>query len=256
MRERWLTVGPVRLFATEQGGGAPFIFLHGGLADHRAVLPIVGPLAKELRLILPDQRGSGRSWSSEPLTFDTLADDLARWLDHLGLEQCIVGGISSGSGVAVRFALRHPQRTRALVVLYPVYAGVEVGYTPEQRSAFAAMDAVASQAVSDGIEVLRPLYFEHLPEPMAERAWSIASEFEPGGVVATSRFVASGVQPFDAAEDLRRIGAPTLLVRGNDAQHPSVVSDLYARWISDCSVAPAGAEPTSVIGNFCLGLDE
>lgn len=255
MRELWVSDGSVRLYAAEEGDGSPLVFLHGGLADHRAVRPIVGSLADVLRVITPDQRGSGRSWSSGRLTFETLADDVARLLDELGLDECIVGGVSSGSGAAVHFALRHPDRTRALVVLQPVYAGARIGYTREQAEAFAAMDAVASRAVEEGIDVLRSLYFGHLPEEIAQRAWRLASEFDPASVVATSHFVASGEQPFDDEEDLHRIVAPVLLVRGNDPQHPPAVSDLYARAIPDCTVVSSGTDPVATIREFCLGLD-
>lgn len=251
MRDIWIQDRSVRLFAREDGEGPPLVFLHGGLADHRAVWPIVGSLVDDLRVITPDVRGSGRSWSGESLTFDTLADDVARLLDHLDLEDCVVGGVSSGSGVVVRFALRHPERTRGLAVLYPVYAGAEVGYTEEQVAAFTAMDAVAGRALAEGIEVLRPLYFGHLPPEVAERAWALASEFDPASVVATSRFVASGAQPFETARELGQIEAPTLLVRGNDPQHPASVSALYQDRIPNCIVAPAETEPAAAILEFC-----
>ena len=256
MREIWVSDGSVRLFVVEEGDGFPLLFLHGGLADHRAVRPIVGSLTDSLRVITPDQRGSGRSWSSGPLTFDLLADDLVRVLDDLDLDQCVVGGVSSGSGTALRFALRHPDRTRGLVVVHPVYAGSEVGFTEEQTAAFGAMDAVASRALEEGIEVLRPLYFGHLPETIAERAWTLASEFDPASVVATSRFVASGEQPFHAAQDLRRLDSPALLIRGNDPQHPPGVSDLYESAMPNCTSLSAESEPGPAIRAFCRGIDD
>ena len=157
MSEIWLTEAGVRLFALEQGDGPVLVFLHGGLASHEAVLPMVSPLADRCRVVTPDVRGSGRSWWSEPLTFDRLSEDLLRLLDHLGVEHALVGGVSSGSGPAVHFALHHPERTRGLLVVWPVYAGTDAGYTPAQAEAFAGMDAVASRAVSEGSDVVRPM---------------------------------------------------------------------------------------------------
>lgn len=252
MREIWLTDGPVRLFAVEDGEGPALVFLHGGLASHRAVLPLVGPLTDRYRVITPDLRGSGRSWSSESLTFDRLADDLLRLLDHLAVEQALVGGISAGSGTAVRFALRHPARTRGLIVVWPVHGGADVGYTSDQAAAFAAMDSVASRAGVEGIEVLRPMYLSRLPEGVGERAWRIASEFDPASVVATSRFIASGAQPFESRRELRAIGVPTLVVRGDDEQHPAEISDVYTASIADCTVRSAtGTDTVQAIRDFC-----
>jgi len=252
MREIWLTDGPVRLFAVEAGEGPALVFLHGGLASHQAVLPLAAPLTDKYRVITPDLRGSGRSWSSESLTFNRLADDILHLLDHLAVEKAFIGGISSGSGTAVRFALRHPERIRGLIVVSPAYGGSDIGYTSSQAAAFAGMDAVASQAIAEGIEVLRPMFYEQLPEGIRERAWQLASEFDPSSVVATSRFIVSGAQPFSSSRELRSIRVPTLLVRGNDEIHPAEVSDVYAASIPDCTVLPAtGTDTVRAIRDFC-----
>ena len=255
MPELWTTDGPTRLFAVELGEGPhrgpTLVFLHGGLADHRAVLPLVHPLEDRVRVVAPDLRASGRSWFPEPPTFVRLSADLVLLLDHLGVEAAFIGGVSSGTGPAVHFALEHPHRTLGLVVIQPVYAGTDVGYTQEQRAAFAAMDAVAGRAVDEGVEVLRELYFSQLPGAMAERAWEIASGFDAASVSATSRFIASGVQPFESAHDLEAIRVPTLLIPGDDPVHPRAVSDLYARSIPGVRVTPAaGPDVPRAIGDF------
>lgn len=248
----WITDGDVRLFAVEDGKGPALVFLHGGLASYQAVLPLVEPLTDQYRVITPDLRGSGRSWASESLTFNRLADDILQLLDHLAVEKALIGGISSGSGTAVRFVLRYPERTRALMVVRPVYAGSDIGYTSGQAAAFASMDAVASRATVEGIEVLRSMYYEQLPEGIREQAWQLASGFDAGSVVATSRFIASGAQPFASSRELRSIRVPTLLVRGDDEIHPAEVSDVYAASISNCTALPAtDVDITSAIRDFC-----
>jgi len=252
MHEIWITDGAVRLFAVEDGEGPALIFLHGGLASHEAVLPLVAPLTDRYRVITPDLRGSGRSWSSASLTFNRLADDILQLLDHLAIEKAFIGGISSGTGTAVHFALRHPERTRGLLVVMPVYAGSDIGYTSGQTAAFAGMDAVASRATVEGIDVLRPMFYERLPEGIRERAWQLASRFDPGSVVATSQHIASGAQPFASSRELRAIQVPTLLVRSDDEIHPAEVSDLYAATISNCTTLPATTtDVTSAIRDFC-----
>jgi pimeloyl-ACP methyl ester carboxylesterase len=76
--------------------------------------------------------------------------------------------------------------------------------------------------------------------------------FDAASVVATSRFVASGAQPFASAADLESLEVPTLLVRGADAMHPAEVSDLYAARIPRCTVSAAGtADVAAAIGAFC-----
>jgi pimeloyl-ACP methyl ester carboxylesterase len=251
MREIWFDAAGVRLFALEDGSGPPVVMLHGGMANHRAARPLVAPLASRYRVVTPDLRASGRSLYGGTLTFDQLADDLAMLLDHLGEARAVVGGVSSGSGVAVRFALRHLGRTAGLIVASPMYAGSHLGYTEAQERAFTEMDAVASRAVEEGVQVLRPLYAK-LPEPVRSKALEMIEGFDPASVVATSRFIASGSQPFETPEDLRSVAVPALLVRGEDAQHPAEVSDLHAEHLPDCRVLPAATrDVAAAIGAFC-----
>ena len=254
MREIWFESGGTRLFAVEDGDGPVLVMLHGGMADHRATRPVVAPLAARFRVITPHVRGNGRSHDAGPLSFNRLADDVAALLDHLGSDRAIVGGVSGGSGVALRFGLRHPARAVALVLVKPIHAGTERGYTAQQAQIFAGMNALASRALAEGVQVLRPLY-ANLPEPIREKALAMLEEFDPGSVVATSRFLASGAQPFAAASDLETLSVPTLLVRGDDAIHPSEVSDLYAASIPNCTVLPATTtDVPAAIDSFCASI--
>jgi hypothetical protein len=75
--------------------------------------------------------------------------------------------------------------------------------------------------------------------------------FDPASVVTTSRFIASGMQPFIAATELADLEMPVLLVRGDDPMHPAVVSDIYAADIRHCEVLPAStSDIPSSIGMF------
>ena len=251
MREVWFESGGVRLFAVEDGAGPALVMLHGGMASHVASLPLVLPLSSGYRVIAPDLRGNGKSVSGAPLTFDQLADDLVALLDHIGVDRAVVGGVSGGSGVALRFALRHPGRLTGLVLVKPVYAGEERGYTEQQKQTFAMMDAVASRALDEGVQVLRPLY-ANLPPDIREKALAMLEGFDAASVVATSHFIASGAQPFASAADLRSLAVPTLLIRGDDPLHPAEVSDLYAENIPGCTVMLAStADVAAEIGAFC-----
>jgi 3-oxoadipate enol-lactonase len=251
VREFWCESEGVRLFAVEDGSGPAIVMLHGGLANHLTALPLIAPLSLRYRIVAPDLRGCGRSWSGAPLTFDRLADDVEVLLDQVGVDRAVVGGVSGGSGVALRFALRRPARIAGLVLVAPIYAGEQRGYTQQQKATFGMMDAVAGRALDDGVQVLRPLY-ANLPPPMRDKAFAMLDGFDAASVVATSHFIASGAQPFTSAGDLGSLHTPTLLVRGDDPLHPSEVSDLYAANIPTCTVAPASTtDVAAAIGAFC-----
>lgn len=254
MRAHWFYSNGVRLFASEDGDGPVVVMLHGPMGSHEAVLGTVSPLASRFRVITPDLRGSGRSHFGGSLTFDQLAGDIGALLDAIGIERAIVGGVSAGSGVALRFALGQPTRVLGLVLIQPPYAGEERGYSSQQRELFAATDAVASRAINEGVQVLRPLY-SNLPPEVRERALAMLDSYEPASVAASSRFIASGAQPFSSEAELQSLQMPVLLVRGDDAVHPPEVSDLYAANMVNCTVLPAGSpEVAGELARFCDAL--
>ena len=253
MRELWFERAGVRLFASDFGAGELIVMLHGGMASHVAVLPLVTPLAPGYRIIAPDLRGSGRSRSGATLTFDHLFRDLEALLDHVGADEAVVGGLSGGAGVALGFALRFPERVSRLVLVQPVYAGEAIGYTEQQREAFEAMDALASRAPAEGVKVLQPLY-EALPPDIRAGALAMLAGFDAASVAATSRWMVSGAQPFASQADLRALRMPTLLIRGDDPMHPASVSDLYAEQIPRCVSLPTSTP--DVPGAIRSFLDE
>jgi pimeloyl-ACP methyl ester carboxylesterase len=238
----WFERAGIRLFAVERGAGVPVIFLHGGLADHRAAQHVAGATAAPpYRLITPDLRGAGRSRHPGPLTWADLADDVAALACHLGVARAVVGGSSFGAGCAVAVALRHPALVAALVLVTPAYGGAELGLAPAQAAAMAAMDAAGRRCPREGITALHPL-FAALPDPLRARARAMVDGFDPASVAATTAFMASGAQPFAAATELAAIAAPVLLVPGTDPTHPPEVAAVFRRHLRDCTVhaiAPA-----------------
>jgi pimeloyl-ACP methyl ester carboxylesterase len=226
--EHFLDRDGTRLYAVSTGTGRPVVLIHGGLATHLLWLRLAGHLADRYRLILPDLRGSGRSHHAGPLTWADLADDVAALIRHLGHDRAVVGGASFGAGVAVAVALRHPEVCEALLVLHPAYGGADLGLTPLQQQAMAAMDAAGSRAPAEGVAVLFPM-FDALPAEMRDRARAVAATYDPASVAASTAFMASGAQPFASGADLAAIDVPALLVPGVDPYHPPEVAAVYRR---------------------------
>lgn len=113
----------IRFHFEESSAGVPFVFQHGLGGDTRQITELYVP-PPGMRLITLDCRAHGATQplgDTGMLRFDTLADDIVALLDHLGLAQVIVGGISMGAGVALNLALRYPQRVRAIVLVRPAW---------------------------------------------------------------------------------------------------------------------------------------
>jgi 3-oxoadipate enol-lactonase len=100
------------------GDGAPVVFSHGLLMDHEMFAPQVDALRSQYRVITWDERCHGLTEATvDPFTYWDSADDLAGLLDHLGIRRAVIGGMSQGGMLSLRFALRYPGRAIALVLM-------------------------------------------------------------------------------------------------------------------------------------------
>jgi pimeloyl-ACP methyl ester carboxylesterase len=122
----------------EDTGGTigPVVLAHGLLMDHEMFAPQIAARPSGLRIITWDARCHGETETTEdPFTYWDLADDLRGLLDHLGIERAVIGGMSQGGFVALRFALKYPERVKALILL-DTQAGAE---DPEKIATYQAM---------------------------------------------------------------------------------------------------------------------
>jgi len=113
-----------RLAYETVGEGMPFVLLHGILLDAHINRELATRFAVEgYRVILLDLLGHGRSdKSSDPKDHraDFYADQVIGLLDHLGIEQAMVGGVSLGCIVSLHVAAKAPQRVAGLFLEMPV----------------------------------------------------------------------------------------------------------------------------------------
>lgn len=111
--------GPVEY--TESGAGPVVLVCHGAPGGYDQAALLGRDLAQHgFRVIAPSRPGFLRTPLETGLLFDDQADALAALLDELHAPRASVLGFATGAQVAIRFALRHPGRTDALVLLAPV----------------------------------------------------------------------------------------------------------------------------------------
>src|ERR1039457_3994931 len=104
----------------ELGEGEPMLIVHGAECGFDQGLDMTGAMAgRGYRLIVPSRFGYLRSTMPDNPTTATQADAYVQLLDHLGIGKGVVLGISAGPGSSMQFAIRHPDRCRALVLLAP-----------------------------------------------------------------------------------------------------------------------------------------
>ena len=111
-------IGDIQIHYEEYGEGPPLIMILGLGQDTATWEFQVSDLSEHFRLILLDNRDSGRSSSSpESYTTETMAGDILGLMDHLGMARAHVLGTSMGGMIAQQVALMAPERVISLVLV-------------------------------------------------------------------------------------------------------------------------------------------
>ncbi len=207
-------VNGISLYYEEHGSGQPLVLLHGGLAAGSTYAPILPELARGRRVVLVDLQAHGHTADADrPLRYETMADDIAGLVGHLGLEQADVMGYSLGGATALRTAIQHPELVRRLVIVAVPFR--RDGWYPES---LAGMDQMGSQ-LSDMLKQ-GPLYELYASAAPRVQDWPVLLD-KTGELLR---------RDYDWSAELTRISAPVMLVYGDaDAVRPAHIVDFYAR---------------------------
>jgi pimeloyl-ACP methyl ester carboxylesterase len=206
-------VNGISLYYEEHGSGQPLILLHGGYGTGEMYAPILPSLASGRRVVTVDLQGHGRTADVDrPLRFQTMGDDIAALIGHLGLARADVMGCSLGAGVALRAAIQHPDLVRRLVIVsHPVRHD---GWFPESLAGFDQMGPAFAEAMKQS-----PIY--EIYSRVAPRAedWPVLV-----GKMGTMLR-----QDYDWSAEVEKITAPVMLVYGDaDSVRPAHIAEFYA----------------------------
>ena len=131
VEEGYINVDESSLYYKTIGEGEPLIVLHGGPGfDHQTLMPYVGELGKDIKVILYDQRGTGKSKGivdSTTINIDTFIDDIETIRNHFKLDKINLAGVSWGGILAQFYGVRHPDKLNSLI-LFSTAASQEMLY--------------------------------------------------------------------------------------------------------------------------------
>jgi len=213
---------PVALYHTAEGSGSTLILGHGFGGSARNFRPQSRALRDRYRVVLHDARGHARSdapTDAAQYAPECFVADLANLLDTAGVATAVVGGLSMGASIALRFALAHPERVRALVLASFPASSAGGGFAGSARAFADCIDREGLAAAGErfvwgagsglderGAALVRQGFLEHPPHALAH---------------ILREFLAEQPSVETLAPELCALRIPTLVVAG-ERDHASL----------------------------------
>lgn len=228
------------------GSGRPFIWLHGmlGSVESDSVYSMVdfNRVSKIASVIRYD--ACGKSVTGD-YSWDGITNELFNLVNYYKFEPMILGGTSMGSGTAIHFAVRYPERVKALILVTPPPAW-------EKRNSVKALyNKIVSKADHSGNpEFMRKLISMNpdVPDFFEQEnpgTWDRLLEFRLGFERSYYPQIYRGgaASDFPAPEEIEKIKVPTLIAAfPDDLNHPLEIAQTLNNLI-------AGSEMV-VISNY------
>ena len=221
----------------------PIVLLHAFPLSSAMWQAQIEEFSKDYEVFAPDFRGIGKtSGFTDKPSLQSLADDLAHWLEELGMYGPItLCGLSMGGYVALEFARQFPQFLGALI-LCDTRADADSQETKKSRNEmieFAKTSAGRAIAHKMLPKLLGETTLRENPR-IAQKAKEIAS---PNSGENLAELIAAMRDRRDSTDFLSEITVPTLVLGGSEdaVSPPGVMAEMAARIPSARHIVIEGA---------------
>lgn len=106
-----------------EGNSRKLILLHGNVSAGGFYLPLMNSLKDKFDIVAPDINGYGKT-EATPINAETglldWAEDVDALAEALGFDKFILTGWSLSGGIAMKYAIEHPEKLEALVLISPM----------------------------------------------------------------------------------------------------------------------------------------
>ncbi|EWS99772.1 hypothetical protein N865_20905 [Intrasporangium oryzae NRRL B-24470] len=217
----------IDIYYEVQGEGSPLVLIPYLAADQACYAFQVADYAKHFTCYTVDLRGAGLSGKPEgSYTTELLADDVAGFMQAVGLERAHVMGLSLGAATGMWLAAKHPQRITSLSLhsawdKTDPYLSAVVGTWRTMAKELESVTDMVIQGIfpwcfTPELYAAKPEYIESLADFVRGR---------PMPPVDAFMRQSDAVLSHDATGVLDRITAPTLLTFG---EHDQCTSPRFA----------------------------
>lgn len=213
-------INGINMYYEVHGQGEPFVLIMGSFGSLEAWILQIQAFQQYYKVIVFDNRGIGRTDKSpEPYSIATMADDTVGLLDHLGIENAHVLGMSLGGPVAQDVAISYPDRVKKLILVCSMAGaegtrlhldmlralGIQNG---SQRIDFRNVDFVQIMTAT----VALAFNDKSLSDSLSAQAETWFKQFDTDGFIKQWEAVTS----YNALDRLHKIRARTLVITGTE----------------------------------------
>lgn len=142
----------IELYYQKKGNGEPFLFLHGNGENSSYFKNQIDYFQSKYHVIALDTRGHGKSPRDDaPFTIEQFSCDLYDFMKIHAISNAVILGFSDGANIAMKFAMKHPDMLKALILnggnLNPkgvkrtTQIPIEIGYKIARKFAAKSADA-------------------------------------------------------------------------------------------------------------------
>lgn len=191
-----VAVNGMQMYYEVSGAGQPLIVLHGAYMNIPSMGAIIPKLAQTHRVYALELQGHGRTTDIDrPITYPNLADDVAAFMDSVGLQKADVFGYSMGAAAGLQLAIRHPEKVNKFIMASGGYDAR--GWQP----AFTAM--IPQMTVEMFVNM-----------PFAAEYKKLAADTN-GFPALVAKLIALEKEPMAWEADVRKMKTPVLIITGD-----------------------------------------
>lgn len=224
-----------QIYYQVKGEGEPLVLIMGFGADGDVWEKHIAVYEKHFKCIILDNRGVGKSDQPKgPYTTSMMADDVIAVMDHAGVDQARVAGISMGGAITQALTLNHPARVRsiALISTWPRFNNYA-------KTVYESLKKLrVTSKPEDFMELLQlwifaPPYYENGMDDLKQGQQGAASNPQPQSQNGFEGQLDACIH-HDVVDRLHEIKVPTLITVGDmDIFTPPAFSKMLQEGIQD-----------------------
>ena len=208
----------------QQGTGEPLVLIPYLAADHACYAFQVGDYAKHFTCISLDPRGAGETDKPDgTYSMELFADDIAAFMQAIGVERAHVSGLSLGAATGLWLAGKYPQRVKSLSLhsCWPKTDSFLKTVVGGWQSTAKGLNSVQEMIIQGILPwCFTPDFYSGNPELMDNIAAFVRSR--PKQPLDAFMRQSNAVITHDASAQLGRITAPTQITFGRHDQVTSL----------------------------------